>query len=261
MENNQLEEKIVLTIKELSENENNKLLLWAAIYQNTVRELFQEKKQQFVDYIYGQAKVYKANSKKSQDVINKLILEYESHLKEIIEQYNAEYIYIQNEIVLAQSNQKIAVANIIASKRGELKAIESNNEVLAKKFDRKVYATTQKKLNYDVVIDECIYRLKECEKNTIKAINEIFTIKGDYLNKKSNVFLNKIVYMFKNLLGGERHFNKYIVRQLETTFKDIDKKTISKISDIKIEFLSFNSQMNKIRNDINYSFNETLNKV
>ncbi len=260
MDSLQIEEKIVLTIKELSENENNKLLLWAAIYQNMVAELIEIKKKEFKDYIYGQAKVYKANSKKSQELIDKLIAQYENDLNSVAGQFNSEYIYIQNETVLTQSNQKIAIANIIASKRGEIKAIESNNEVLAQKFRKKVYATTQKKLNYDVVIDECMTRLEECKKNTINSINEIFTIKNNQLSKNNGLW-RKFINLFKNLFGGERHFRKYIVGQLETNFKEIDKKTISKISDVKIEFLSFATQMNKTRNAINYSFNETLNKA
>ena len=182
-------------------------------------------------------------------------------MQKIVEQYNSEYIYIQNEIALSQSNQKIAVANLISSKRGEISANAINNEVLEKKSTKKILATAQKKLNYDVVIDECTDRLEKCMNDTLNTLNEIFVIKNNMISKNSDSILLRIRRFFSRTFGGEAKFNKYIISQLELNLKNIEKRTISKISDIKLEFVLLISQINKIHNDINLDFNNTLNQV
>ncbi len=261
MENTDIEVKLSLNLKELSENESNKLLLWATIYERTCYDIIDKKTKEFEEYLEYQAKAYKVNVDNYKEKFNELVSEYNSKIRRVFAQYNAQYIYIQNETVLAQSNQKIAIANLIASKRNELKALNVKNDVLVQKSRKKIFATAQKKLNYDVVIDECMARLENCQKNTIHSLNEIFTIKNNQIAKNNNSIIAKIKRLFKFSFGGEKNFNKYVIKQLESNFKDIEAKTVLKVADVKIQLMTYISQMEKIRNDINLVFNETLNKV
>ena len=50
------------------------------------------------------------------------------------------------------------------------------------------------------------------------------------------------------------------MQPFEKELEDIEKTSMETVSDIKIETLQYTAQLEKIRNDINCSFNETLNK-
>ena len=62
---------------------------------------------------------------------------------------------------------------MIISKRDKIKASSINNVALIEKADRRIFSTAQKKLNYDVVIDECEARLKKCVNDNISFINKM----------------------------------------------------------------------------------------
>lgn len=260
MESIEVGERLATTLKDLSNLETDKLLLWSTIYTRKTEMLKLEKTEEFKKYLEAQVKFYKRDLNKYQSKIDELKKEYESKILRIIEHYNALYIYLQNEVVLAQSNQKIAIANLIVSKRGWIKAKTDNNEVLVEKSNKKIFATAQKKLNYDVVIDECNARLEKCMKDAIDTINELFTISNTKISTINNGFMNKIKQFINITFMGEKSFNNYVLEPLNITLKDLEFKTVSKISDVKTEMLIFISQMERIRKDINFSFNETLNK-
>lgn len=260
MESVEIGEKLSKTLKDLADFETNKLLLWSTIYTRKAEMLKQEKTKELKEYLEGQVKFYKRDLNKYQSRIDELTEKYESKISRIIEIYNALYIYLQNEVVFAQNNQKIAIANLIVSKRGWVKAKVDNNEALVEKSNKKVFATAQKKLNYDVVIDECNARLEKCMKDAIDSINELFTISNTKISTTNNGFMDKIKQFINITFMGEKSFNSYVLEPLNITLKDLEFKTVSKISDVKTEMLIFISQMERIRKDINFSFNETLNK-
>lgn len=263
MENIETNTKLTTILKEINELENNKLLLWATIYTRKCEELKKKKVSEFTEYLKGQVVFYKRNMHNYQEKINELVEEYDAKLTRLINQYNAYYIYLQNEIILANSNQKIAIANIATSKRALEKANNMKNEVLIEKANRKIFATAQKKLNYDVVIEEITSRLQRCMEDTYQNINSMFNIEFNSMavNSANLGLINKIRAFFTITFSGDRNFKKYVLDDLENKFREIELSNVSKISDVKTEMLISVSQMDKIRKDINLAFNEVLNKA
>lgn len=263
MENVEISTKLITILKEISNLENEKLLLWATIYTRECENLKNKKMQEFENYLKEQIILYKRNVNDYQSKIDKLLQEYNLKLKEIIIQYNSYYSYLQNEIILTQSNQKIATANIISSKRALEKAKEMKNEVLIEKANRKIFASAQKKLNYDVVIDEIIVRLKKCMEDTYKDINLIFNIENNVsiVNNTSLSFLGRIRMLAFGIFTRDKNFKKNVLKNLDVKLKDIELNIVSKKSNIKTDMIIFISQLEKIRKEINLSFNEVINKA
>lgn len=261
MENVKVNDDMLVLITELTGLEQNKLMLLAAIYTRKVQEIKREKIDKFRKYLSDEIVFYKRNLDKYTSQIDEYVEIYEKKLDEVIEQFAILYKYLQNEIAFAQTNQKIAVANFVASKRGLDKATADNNNALIEKSNKKVFATAQKKLNYDVVIDECTIKLKECMNDTLEAIDDIFTISSDKLSISPKGLIDKIKYNFMITFKGKKAFENNVILPLEGKLKDIRKTVMETISETKFEIIACTSQLEKIRNDINCSFNETLNKV
>ena len=260
MGNVKVNEDMFVLISDLTTLEQNKLMLMATIYTRKIEELKKNKIDNLQKYLLDQIKFYKRNLAKYKNILDNYLNRYEKALNNLIEQYELEYNYLQNEIVFAQTNQKIAVANFVASKRGLDKANIDGNIALIEKSNKKIFATAQKKLNYDIVIDECIARMEKCIKNTYETVEEIFCVSNDKLIFNVGL-IGKIKYSFLTTFSGKKLFHKNVMQPFEKELEDIEKTSMETVSDIKIETLQYTAQLEKIRNDINCSFNETLNKV
>ncbi len=256
-----IHEKIGTIIKNLYDVQNDKLLLWSVIYEKKCQELLENKLSQFKEYLDGQSKFYKINKEKYRDKFDELVSAYKNKMTRIFMQYTKYYIYVQDETVVAKSNQNIAIANLVSSNRNKIRAVSLNNDILIQKADRKIFATAQKKLNYDIVLDECTKRLEMCMLNTFDAINEIFSISNNQISNYNSGMFNKIKHFLGITFYGDKKFNKYVLDNLNVMFEKLEEKTISKILEIKLATIAFHSQINKVRNDINLAFNETLNKM
>lgn len=254
-------EDMLVLITDLTNLEQNRLMLLATIYTRKIEEIKKEKIDNLQKYLLDQIKFYKRNLAKYKNVLDNYLSTYENKLNAIIEQYTAEYKYLQNEIAFAQTNQKIAIANFVASKRGLDKATVDSNIALIEKSNKKIFATAQKKLNYDVVIDECMARLEKCVEDTFKVIDEIFYISNDKIMIFNNNFITKIKHFFTITFNGNKSFEKNVINPFEKELKDIERLTTENVSKNKIEMMYYIAQLEKIRKDINSSFNETLNKV
>lgn len=251
---------LVTTMENLSEIEANKLLLWATIYIRKVQEIKERKLKEFKNYFDEQISFYKRSPQKYAKEYEKLYSKYEESIDKLFQQYNAYYQYVQNENVFAQTNQKIAIANFVVSKRAATKAKNDNNVVLEEKSNKKVFATAQKKLNYDVIINECNARLEKCMEDTYTDLNKIFDISSMLLSVKKEKYLDKFFNFFKIKFAGEKNFKDFVLEPLKVKVDNIEKNATIRSSEVKIDMLTFIAQMEKIREDINLAFNETLNK-
>ena len=124
---------LVDVISNISSLENDRLLLWATIYTRKCEEIKQSKLRDLRKYFDTQLSFYKRGFSKYEEQYRKLEKEYENKMAQLINQYTIEYQYIQNEEVVANSNQKIAVANFIISKREQEKAQNIGNAALIEK--------------------------------------------------------------------------------------------------------------------------------
>lgn len=248
------------TITDIADVEANRLLIWATIYTRKCQDIKKRKLDNFKSYFDNQIAFYKRSYQKYAKEYEKLYSEYGKAIDRLIEQYNAYYNYVQNEEVFAKSNQKIAIANFLVSKDGLDRAKLNGNYALMEKSSKKVFATAQKKLNYDIIIDECDSRLTECANDTYVDLDELFSICDSGLNLKREGYMKRLMNFFKLTFGGEKGFKNYVLEPLKTKVANIDKLSIIRTSNVKIKMIRFVSQMENIRTDVNLTFNETLNK-
>lgn len=261
MDNVKVNEDLSVLISDLTRIEQDKLMLMATIYTRKNEEIKQDKLNKFNIYLNDQLLLYKRDSNHFVNKFESLVNLYEEKIDRLIEQFTIEYNYFQNEIVFAQTNQKIAIANFVASKRGMDKARLDNNLVLIEKSNKKIFATAQKKLNYDVIIDECTNRLKKCMDDTIDAVDNIFNIANNkVLDTKKGVF-ERIKYFFKITFKGDELFEENVLKPLKHDMEVVEDMVSAKVSGVKTEMLISIAQLEKIRKEINHTFNETLNKV
>lgn len=261
MDNVKVNEDLSVLISDLTKIEQDKLMLMATIYTRKNEEIKQDKLNKFNMYLNDQLLLYKRDSNHFINKFESLVKLYEEKIDRLIEQFTIEYNYLQNEIVFAQTNQKIAIANFVASKRGMDKARLDNNLVLIEKSNKKIFATAQKKLNYDVIIDECTNRLQKCIDDSIDAIDNIFNIANNkILDTKKGIF-ERIKYFFKITFKGDELFEENVLKPLNRDMNVVEDMVSTKVSEVKTEMLISIAQLEKIRKEINHTFNETLNKV
>ena len=261
MDNVKVNEDLSVLISDLTRIEQDKLMLMATIYTRKNEEIKQDKLNKFNMYLKDQLLLYKRDENHFINKIESLTKLYEDKIDRMIEQYTIEYNYLQNEVVFAQTNQKIAIANFVVSKKGMDKARLDNNLALIEKSNKKVFATAQKKLNYDVVIDECTGRLQKCIDDSIDTIDNIFNVANNKILDNKKGFLEKIKYFFKMTFKGDELFEENVLIPLERDMKILEETVYTKISEVKTEMLISIAQLEKIRKEINHTFNETLNKV
>ena len=261
MSKNEIFENIGVKLQELSDVENNRILLLATIFTRKMEELKKDKMDDLEQYIQSQLAFYKRNEKKYEKEIKVIKSKYETMISEIINNYNGYYIYLQNENSFAKLNQKIAIANLVTSQNLADRASNENNKFLEEKSSKKVFATAQKKLNYDVIIDETYYKLEECLKECENSINSIFTIANNKMVKEKDGFLSKIIRFFSIKFGGDKNFKKYVLDEINLSINRKNKETREKCSDIKITMLTSVSQLEIVRKDLNIAFNQALNQI
>lgn len=253
-------QELINAISDIADVESNRLLVLATIYTRKCQEIRKNKLEDFKRYFDSQIAFYKRSVQKYAKEYEKIYLEYEKAFDRVVEQYSIYYNYIQNEEVFAKSNQKIAIANFLVSKNGLDKAKDNGNYALMEKSSKKVFATAQKKLNYDIIIDECDNRLNECAKNTYFDLEEIFNINDLDIDLRREGCFDKFKNFLKFTFRKESEFKKYVMEPLKSKVSKIDKISIIKSSNVKIKMIRFVSQMENIRTDVNLTFNETLNK-
>ena len=261
MINNETYENIGVKLQELSDFENNRLLLLSSLFTRKTDDLKRTKLSELNEYLYSQLSFYNRNEKKYEKELESIKNRYSNMISDIIAEYNGFFISLLNENSFAKVNQKIAIANLVSSQGSLDKAKEESNTFLQEKAKRKIFATAQKKLNYDLVIDETYIKLEECMDECLDSINSIFTIANNKLVEEKGGFFAKIVKFFSKKIGGDKNFKKYVLDDLNSSLKRKQKETTEKCSEIKIDVLTFVSQINIVRKDLNIAFNQALNQA
>ena len=105
MGNVKVNEDMLVLISDLTNLEQNKLMLMATIYTRKIEELKKNKIDNLQKYLLDQIKFYKRNLAKYKNILDNYLNRYEKALKNLREQYELDSNYLKNEIVCAQTNQ------------------------------------------------------------------------------------------------------------------------------------------------------------
>ena len=172
MEENQIFEKLNENLYNLDNVESEISMIELAIYQKSLEDLKDTKKDELREFFEQKAKFYNQKIEKYNYEINNNIEKYQIEIDKIINTYNNLYVNVFKIMESAINNQKIAIANIVTLTERIQKEDLKDEEI--EKIRNTIIACAEKKLNYAVIIDECKARIKWCIEDALNNINEIF---------------------------------------------------------------------------------------
>ena len=256
MEENQIFEKLNENLYNLDNVENEISMIELAIYQKSLEDLKDTKKDELREFFEQKAKFYNQKIEKYNYEINNNIEKYQIEIDKIINTYNNLYVNVFKIMESAINNQKIAIANIVTLTERIQKEDLKDEEI--EKIRNTIIACAEKKLNYAVIIDECKARIKWCIEDALNNINEIFQNNIYQLQIYDENIINKIKRNFFNIIFGKSSYKKFIENYEFEYLKNIKQKNNSKILDIISTIKGIIKQMEETKKQISLKYKEKM---
>ena len=292
MENN-IGERLVNVVEEISELEIVKSQILYAKFQNTLKENYEKNIKLIENDFIAKASLY---GKKEEDCIsekNSIISKYNQEFQKIYDSRRLQYINIQNEIQEMIANKLIVIANFKQIATNKIEFIKSPTylEYINKKqkfqeivdttlahdeFDKytklleelqdplelyqnKLIALATKYDNYDATIKECEKKLDECIESSIGDFEEIGRfIENNLVPVKKQSFISKILAGIFNKIGGNSKFEKNVVQKMQNELLEIDKDIDESVDIIDEQTINLVAAIEEIRENINLEFNSAI---
>ena len=215
-----LEKDFISNLKELNTIEQDQIKIYSAIFTNTCKNCKEEKINSLTESIYNQIKFNGKNPEKYSNMINDIILEYNTLIEKILNLYVTKFISVLNELQTVYNNQKISITNCKL-------ALDAENEV-------KLSASEYKVDNYEILIQECKNQLMECKNDMENEINSIFYDKRNSLAiKKSNIFQR-----FFNLFNSNKKIINFVFNPLNNEIQSLQNVVNTKSQAIRSKTLN-----------------------
>lgn len=259
MEENDMNVLIIDKLTELNELEINKTKVLTAIFMKLTKDIMNKKVQSLESNLEEQAKYYDQNWDNYIDTYNQILEKYQKQLSQIIEKYNALFINIQLELQEAECNQKIAITNLKKSFDIKQEITDKAKNEVVDEYKRKIDACFQKKINYDVIIEECEKELNSCAHNMEKLINNLFSDKTSQVSLKEEGVFKKIVNKIVNKFTGATKFNTYVIEPMNIELEIMDSKLPDITENIKNETINFVAKIRQAKEETNLIFENMIN--
>lgn len=259
MEENNMSVVIIDKLTKLNELEMNKSKVLTAIFIKSTKEIMNKKVQSLEANFEEQAQYYDQNLEDYSDIYNQIIEKYKKQLFQIIEKYNTLFINMQLELQEAECNQKIAITNL--KKSFDIKQ-EINNKAqseIIEEYKRKIKACFQKKINYDIIIEECEKELNNCAQNMEKLINNLFSDKSSQISLKEEGTFKKILNKIINKFTGASKFNTYVIEPINIELEMMDTKLPDIMEEIKNDTVNFVARIRQAKEETNEIFDNMIN--
>lgn len=220
MSNQNLDNEFMISLRELSDNEQNAIKVFSAIYINSCNKIKNKKLESLNNSIGGQIEFYGRKKNEYSSEIQTISDKYSNAIDKIIGEYNTWYCAVLGKLQDSYSNQIIAISNSKLS-------IDANNEV-------KKQASEFKMNNYEIVIQECKEQLKSCNKIMESKLNELFFDRDQSLTlEKSSVF-QKII----NIFSGKSKVKNFVINSLNKEMEELNKVVDNECGKINTETIN-----------------------
>lgn len=256
MDKKEIYEKICDNLKEIDETEKELCMAEFAIYEKNIEEAKTKKIKELDDFFKSQAEFYGQDISKFEKEITFNKEQYEKNIEKIVTAYDNLYVNVFRNMQIAMSNQKIAVGNII-NLINQRDGKDSNDEE-RRSIEKVITACAKKKLNYSVIVDECLERSKWCAENVEIDINDVF--KNDFygLEKyKENIF-TKIRRIFFNKFSGKKKYRELIENYRKESLEKINKRIESKTLDVYASLKGIMKQIEQTKKEISRIYSEDV---
>lgn len=258
MEENNTNTILIDELAKLNELEINKTKVLTAIFSKTIQEIKLKKIQSLQSNFEEQAKFYGQYLEDYDEIYKEMLSRYEEQLDKITEKYNELYINMQLELQEAECNQKIAITNLKKSFDIKQKLSDTLQNDLREEYAKKMIACMQKKINYDIIIDECERELNKCASNMEKKINALFSDKSSQISLQEESALKKFVNKIKNIFTGASKFNTYVIEPINVELEMMDSKLPDITNEIHQETVNFVAKMKQAKDETNQIFKKMI---
>lgn len=254
-------EKLVESLKEISNIEVNEVSLLIAIIKKNLEDLINKNMQKLNDDFlencdyYGRS-ITEVNSEKT-EILNS----YKEEFYKIASKFEEEYMRISLELQESQANQKIAIANmkkVIDMKKKCLeldsnKPLNQNDEVSIDVYNRRIDKLADKYIKYCGLEQVCIYKLKKCNERVEMAINSVMQFEVGQL---AVIEKNKVIEIFSKILlkitGAKRFEKEYIftkkqnIEKIRKNTEKIVEKLDNELKNTLIILDTYNSKITQV---------------
>ena len=215
-----LEKELMTYLKELTDNEQNSIRVFSAMYMNSYEKIKNEKIKSLDKSMTEQIKFYGGKKDHYLTKINEITEKYSNLIDEIINSYNTWFCAIISNLQKNQNNQKIAIVN-------EKISIGSEDE-------KKRIASEYKVNNYEIIIQECKKQAKDCKNNMENKLNGIFYNKDNGLSLGKVNFLQKII----NIFTSKSKIEKFVIKSQEFEIEKLSEKINNEVQEIGKETIN-----------------------
>lgn len=241
-------------LTELNDLEITKTKILTAIFMRTVQRVMDRKMQALEADFEEQAEFYGQDLEDYEDVYAEIRTKYEDQLIQIMNQYNKLFMNMQLELQEAECNQKIAITNFKKSSDIKSEAKGVSKKELVKEYQKKMLACLQRKINYDVIIEECEKELSQCAHQAERKLNNLFGDKGSQISLREEGMFTKFLNKIKNIFTGKTKFNTYCIEPIHVELEMRENKLPDVMKSIYQETIYFVAKMRQAKDETNAIF-------
>lgn len=253
-----LSKMLITDLKKLNDIEQNKLKIITTLFLRKSSEIKKQKIEALKNNILNQAEFYNQNINNYNEIYNDIVNKYSSQLSQIINIYIELFINIQMELQEAECNQKIAITNLKKSIDIKRKLPVKSSIEEIENCNKKISACMQKKMNYDVIIENCEKELVQCSKNMIDHINYLFGDKSSQVLLKDDVGFKRFINRVVNRFAGANKFKNYVIEPTNIEVETMSLKIPQLSGDIKDKTINFVAKIKQAKDETNNIFDKMI---
>ena len=246
-------------IQKLSNLEINEKQIKYAIFNNKVKEFYNEKNKMITKDFDKQSEFFGKHLEEYITEKTKIMDKYNKEFQKIYYKRKEQYFSIETEIEELELNQKIVLNNIekiyvtrtkvLKDKKCDIKAKVEQSEVVIK-------ALIDKYEKYDALINECENKIDECISSIEKDFENIVR-KRDVailIPKKESIFEK----LFGIFFSKKKKYKKEVIGKMNNEINEIQNSSEMVISGIEEQTIKVIAKIEEIKNNINLEFKSAI---
>ena len=222
-------------------NENSLVKIQLELFNRQRQKLAKEKGQEIKEYLEGKSFYYNQKASNYEYEISEAVNLFTNEIQKIINSYDEIFICILKIMQNAQNEQKTCISNIAVlegEKISETTRLEDYDGDDIKNINSIIsnlqFAYIQKKINLQVIVNECDARLLWVIDNMQKDIEATYQTKELALATQDASTKQTLLKKIKNLFVGKKQYEAFL-----EDFKERGLQEVQKIVNEKISYLSF----------------------
>lgn len=250
-------------------NENSLVKIQLELFDRQRQKLAKEKGQEIKEYLEGKSFYYNQKASNYEYQISEAVNLFTNEVQKIINSYDEIFICVLKIMQNAQNEQKTCISNIAVlegEKISEKTRLEDYDKDDIKNINSIIsnlqFAYIQKKVNLQVIVNECDARLLWVIDNMQKDIESTYQTKEEQslaIVEKSNQ-KNGLFKRIKNLFVGKKQYEAFLEDFKENGLQEVQKTVDEKLSYLSFLLQGIFKQIDQTKDKIN-SMENTKTKV